>query len=153
MDQKSPVGLRIFGWIEIAIGVMGTLVLIDWLFFFVYCLLRPAETEIGGAIAFMFVFCFLPAPLFLLAGIGTIALKSWGRKINVIGIPVLVSVLAAVALIFHLRGLMYAMTHEESKEWRFGYTLFILLDIFVASVLIFPVLWFFNLQKVRDQFK
>lgn len=141
MGKKRSTGVTILGWGEIILGGIGTAIFILFTISFIYCLFHPAQTEIGAFISLATMIIFLPAHLFLWAGIGVIKVKSWGRKMNIFVITILISLLVIFFLIFHL--------FITGKQFM-GY---LLIEIPVALLLALPLVFFFNRPDIKEQFK
>ena len=144
MDKKRSVGITLLGWMEITIGIIGTLI-------FLYSLTGAARIILSGLfdsdnnggmtasfVGGVFIFLallFLPMPFLLCAGIGILRLKSWARKVNIFVMP---------PLTFSL--LLLNLIPGVGSD-------FLLATIFSALLLgLLPIL-FFNIPEIKVQFK
>lgn len=154
MDKK-PLVLSIFGWAEILIGGIGTLIYILAIFGSIYYLFfNVIQTEVNEGFAWLSLFSlvlFLPFPFILWAGIGVLKLKSFGKKINFIVIK-LILVLVTLLLILQFRVLISCA--PPTPKWTiFVFVTTMVTEIIIALSLILPILLFFNQPALKELFK
>jgi len=157
MENKRLIGVIVISWIEILIGLLG-------LIFFVISLnqlfltmnymnsTRPGAGEAAMGLLGIIPFFYFSviSSLFLFAGIGIGSLKPWGRKMNLIGIPVFTLLLTGLLFICKL-------FRVESNSL---FLLFIMLGsvslmiiIPIMFVFMLPIIIYLNRPKVKEQFK
>ncbi|MCX5712439.1 MAG: hypothetical protein NTY47_05145 [Candidatus Omnitrophica bacterium] len=145
MGNKRSLGIMIFGILETIIGALGTYVFVICTVTAVSGFLSPSNVYAGEAVGFGMIgmLLSLSCPIFLLAGIGVLRLKPWGRKASLIATIVTILMILVPS---YLYALWCALHHEYS-------TYMIIIFAAVGSILIFPILWFFNLSHIKERFK
>ncbi len=139
---KKSLGIIIFGWVEILIGGLGTIGFTLCLFTVFSDFVHP----VGVFLAIIPSYFLSLSPLFLLGGIGVVRFKPWGRKINLIVIPILSLLLVLLPYTEHFfRTLPFNFVFEVVKPFTPVAIPFVLF-------LILLVVWFFNRPKVKQQF-
>ncbi len=151
MEERLPLGIKIFGIVEMTVGFIGTAILILSTLGFIECLLNPAKTEVGGSIAMMFMFVFSFAPFLLWAGNGVLARRKSSILINRIA-AIIISVLAGIAIIYHIYYIVSAnMLSHYSVAGR-DFMSFIIADIVFFLILFLPIRWFLKNPEVKKHF-
>jgi hypothetical protein len=146
MEKIRSKEVFIFGAIEITIGAIGTL-------FFVFCTLMVIsyymfyrDTEgLGAALGVAGMFLSLPFIFFLWAGIGVLNLRPWGRKANLIT-SIVAMIVVALLIVLHVLNIISGNNIRD-------YSLALAADIIIGTILIYPIIWFFNLPHIKEQFK
>jgi hypothetical protein len=159
MEKKRLVGVTVVGWAEIIIGLLGTIVFAMCLFSLFWIAIKAThegEETMGllGVIPGLFFTAISPLFLFGGGGIGIIKLKSWGRKINLIVIPIFTLLLAESV---HIGRVLEAKHYIKNNpaislfvslgSWSLG------IIIPVIFFLILPIFLYLTLPKVKEQFK
>lgn len=154
MEKKRSVGVTIFGWCEIIIGAIGTLFFATTLLVLLSVLQKGGEEMMGVTAAIVMLFFTVPSPLLLLAGIGILKLKSWGRKINLIGVPVSVLLLITFLLVGEIQRINSYVKYKPGIS-PFSNSGTIYLSIVISFLLFFTslIVYYFTRSKVKEQFK
>ena len=106
--------------------------------------LSRSNVYAGEAVGFGMIgmFLSLSCPIFLLAGIGVLWLKPWGRKASLIATIVTILMILVPSYLYAL----WCVLHHESSTYM------IIIFAAVGSILLFPILWFFSLPHVKERF-
>jgi len=147
MDKKMSKGVSLFGSIEIAFGLVGSLVFFIMVFAYISSLFDKSgnpEVSIGMDLAKAFMKALWPSFLLFFAGKGALKLKSWAWYMNVYAIPL--SLIGVYCYLFFLWAGGFDIRYI--KDW--DYPLLFLIPILIF--IIFEV-WFFTRPKVKEQFK
>ncbi|MCM8770265.1 MAG: hypothetical protein NC936_00140 [Candidatus Omnitrophica bacterium] len=152
-EKDRFAGIKIFGWVEVIVGALGSFVFLASLLVLLATTFGMREAQPGdfGLVpALFFSIPFVPA---FLAGVGVIRRKAWGRKINSLGIPIVIALLAACLLVFLILGLIYFILNEPPNLFIIvHYIAFLILDVVIAINLILAFRRFFNSLVVKEYF-
>jgi hypothetical protein len=151
MDKKASKGVRIFSYIEILMGMAGSVLFfysVHWLltrsFYFIKTNLEQVYT-IGVDFDTLYQgiwYCLLtfPFPVILILGAYTLKLHRWARKGNIIFVPLL---LAAILVFLYINFSAY----EKTLKWKSFF-----ITVIPLTVLAIFKVWFLTRHKIKQQF-
>jgi hypothetical protein len=150
MTLKKPFGIKIIGWCECLVGLLGTLLLAFCTFFYLWSLYAtskgidkpitpgdPSAEMIATGILPFLILVLSISLIFLGVGIGILKLRSWARKAYLIisSIILIIIAIALFPLFFHL-----------SSNWL------ALLWLLLTGMLILASIWYFNKNNIKEAF-
>lgn len=132
MEKKRSIGVTMFGWILILYSIVGlikrALFLVNWDFHKGF----PLEVTSDWILV-----------LFLIAGVGLVKLKNWGRRLVILA--------ALIKLFFYLKSLYLAFTPAYKNAT--GITISFWISIAIFGIIYLLIIYYFTRPKVKEQFK
>lgn len=135
MANQKTIGIFIFAFLEIILGIAGSVFLIKNLMGYIATLSMQTEsTGIDGALTLVGVFIYSPSPIIMCAGMSILISLLLGKKVNNMMLTFLYF-LFLVLVIFHIYTTQYSM---------------IIWDIVIFFLLTIPIQWFLNHPNVKN---
>ena len=137
MERKGSVGVRVFGWSEIIIGILGSFQGLISLFASSILVISKQNLRCSLPLLLSSILVFIPFPFLIVCGIGMLKLKQWARKIN----------------LWIMHGFILTITFLYITFWREYLGIQALISSLIVLALICLIICFLTRPKVKDQFK
>ena len=146
MERKITTGTSTIAFIEIGLGVIGSVLFLIMAIFYINSLLYKNSAGMFTDLPLIGMSILWPYVLLLIAGIGVLKLKLWAWYMNICIIPSIFIIVYGYFFFYWHGGFNFIPIPIRDWHWY----VFFLIFIFLFSVV---QIWFYARTTIKEQFK